>query len=91
MDEAINTKRIPTTFIIYKLSESHRQMLLQRQVWALKNISFCMAPLEPSCPDFLFTIKNFPNLTLEKASVVSTVKEVWNNDTSQHCYILGLV
>lgn len=51
-----------------------------------KNISFRVATLEPSCPDFLFTIKNFTNLTLEKASVMSTVKEIWNDDTTQQFF-----
>lgn len=79
---------IPTTFVIYKLSETHRQILLQRRVWASINIAFCVAPLEPACPDFLFSIQGY--ITLGNDSTESTVKEVWN-DTKTKQFFQSLI
>lgn len=78
--KAVNAGQIPRTFIVYNLSESHRQTLLQRQVWAAANFTFRVAPLEPSCPDYLFTIKGFT--TLNEGSALKLVKDVWNDDTT---------
>ena len=72
----------PMTFIIYNLSETHHQILLQHYVWSLVNISFQVAPLEPTNPDFLFTIKDFT--TLENGGVTATVWEVWNDEVTHN-------
>jgi hypothetical protein len=82
--EAREMGHILMTFVIYKLSETHRQILLQRRVWASTNIAFCVAPLEPSCPDFLFNIQGY--ITLGNDSTETTVKEVWNDETTEHFF-----
>ena len=83
-EEAIEKKEIPTTFIIYKLSETHRQILLQRRIWASINIAFQVAPLEPVCPDFLFNIQGLS--TLEPGIIMATVKEAWNDETTNNFF-----
>ena len=80
-EEDTKAGHIPTSFIIYNLSETHRHILLQRRVWASANISFLVAPLEPSCPDFLFNIQDFA--TLENGAVVTMVKDIWHDEQSQ--------
>ena len=39
------------------------------------NISFQVAKLEPTCPDFLFTIKGFT--TLENSGILNIVRDIW--------------
>lgn len=72
----------PTTFLIYKLSETHQQILLQCQVWALVNIAFHVAPLEPACPNFLFSIKNFSTLD-NGGGITILVRKTWSNITTK--------
>ena len=87
-EDALKAGLTPTSFIIYNLSETHHQILLQRYVWSSVNISFQVAPLEPTNPDFLFTIKGFT--TLENGGVTATVWEVWNDEVTQE-FILTLL
>jgi hypothetical protein len=44
--------------------------------------------LEPSCPDFLFIIQGFT--TLKDEDIVTTVKETWNDETTNN-FILSLL
>jgi len=70
----------PKTFLIYNLSEAQKQILLQRKVWSSTNISFHVAPLEPTCPDYLFTIKGLTTLTMEQLE--KTIEEVWHDEAT---------
>jgi len=86
--EAINAGRTPTSFIIYNISKTHYHILLQHRVWASANFTFRVAPLEPTCPDFLFTIKGFA--TLENSMVKETIRKTWNDKLTTE-FIQGLV
>jgi hypothetical protein len=77
-DEARRTKRYPSTFLIYNLSEMHRQLLLKRSVWSSSSITFRLSPLEPSNPDFLFAITGIA--ILDDESIKTAVKETWNDE-----------
>jgi hypothetical protein len=79
--DASNTGQIPKTFLIYNISETHRQILLQRRVWSSINFTFQVAPLEPSCPDFLFTLRGFT--TLENNGIINTVRDVWTDQATK--------
>ena len=78
--EAIRNSRTPTSFLIYNISETHHHILLQRRVWTSTNFTFRVAPLEPTCPDFLFTIKGFA--TLENSTVKETITSIWNDEST---------
>ena len=78
--EAIHEGCTPTSFIIYNISETHFHILLEHHVWASINFTFHVAPLEPACPDFLFTIKGFA--TLKNSMVKKTITSAWNDETT---------
>ena len=87
-EEAVRTGQIPKSFLIYNISESHCQMLLQRRVWASINFTFQAVPLEPTCPDFLFTIQGFT--ALENGAILDTVWEIWKDEITQE-FIQSLI
>jgi hypothetical protein len=53
-----NGKQSPTTLLAYNLSHEQCNSLLERHVWASSVITFRVMPIDPPCPDFLFTIKD---------------------------------
>lgn len=77
-EAASNKGLTPTSFIIYNISDTHYHILLQRRIWASVNFTFCVAPLEPACPDFLFALKGFT--TLENSTVKETIAKFWNDE-----------
>ena len=74
-----SSKRMLRTFLIYNLTEKQRQTLLQRGIWSSTKITFRVLPLEPACPDYLFTIKG---LTLTTKEVHNAVDEVWHDSAT---------
>ena len=80
-EEVTCTGQIPKSFLIYNISESHCQTLLQCHVWASTNFTFQVVPLEPTCPDFLFTIQGFT--ALENGAILDTVWEIWKDEITQ--------
>jgi hypothetical protein len=79
-EEALRTKRYPSSFLVYNLSETHRQILLKRKVWSSTNITFRLSPLEPANPDFLFAITGIA--ILDDESIKTAVKNTWNDHTT---------
>ena len=47
---------MPTIFLIYNLTDTQKQNLLNREIWSFKNITFCVTTMEPVHPDYLFSI-----------------------------------
>jgi hypothetical protein len=58
-------------------------MLLHRSVWSFTNITFHVIHLEPTCPDFLFIIKD---LTTIEEEVLKAVCKAWH-DTATNIFL----
>jgi hypothetical protein len=80
-EEALSSRRYPSTFLIYNLSEMHQRILLKREVWSSANITFRISPLELSNPDFMFAITSLA--ILEAEGIKAIVKEVWGDDATR--------
>ena len=72
--------KTPISFLIYKLTETQKQMLLHRRVWSSTMITFRVLPIEPACPDFLFQIKDLTTLATQE--VYQAIHEVWHDETT---------
>jgi len=73
--------RNPSSFLIHNLSEKQKQTLLLRGVWSSTNITFRVLPIEPECPNYLFSIKG---LTTQDCSVVyDAIEKVWGDPTTK--------
>ena len=73
-----NAKKVLTAFLIYNLMDHQKSALLERGVWSLTHITFCVLPLKPSCPDYLFRIEDLP--TQSTTEVKNAILEVWHNE-----------
>lgn len=67
----------PIVFLIYNISEIHRQMLLDRYVWSSSEITFSVTTLDPVRPDYLFSIKDLTTKSPEE--VKTAVQKCWSN------------
>jgi hypothetical protein len=71
----------PLVFLIYNISELHRQILLKREVWSSAPFTFRVTTLDPVSPDYLFGIINLTTKSTDE--VKEAVRKVWNApDTS---------
>ena len=70
----------PTVFLIYNISELHRQMLLKREVWSSMAFTFRVTTLDPVSPDYLFAITNLT--TKSKPEVKEVVRKVWDSENT---------
>ena len=82
-DRARETRDTPTTFLIYNLTDSQRQTVLQQIVWSSLDITFRVAPAL-SLPNFLFTIAGLS--TMSTGLVQNMVQKVWQDDKSQESF-----
>ena len=71
-----NSYRTPFSFLIYNIMEQQVQTL-KRRVWSSTAISFSVSTLNPSCPNYLFSIKGLT--TMNDAEVRGTVSDVWQD------------
>ena len=72
----------PTVFLIYNISELHRQMLLKREVWSSPAFTFRVTSLDPVRPDYLFGITDLTTKSVKE--VRDIVRKVWDaTDTAQ--------
>jgi len=76
-DKDKNTKRVPTSFLIYNLSPPQCEALLERSTWSSLDITFRVAPLEPTRPSFLFAITKLS--TLATGDILEMVQKVWQD------------
>jgi len=67
----------PITFLIMELSLLNISTLTSRHVWSSREISFQIAPVESTCPDFLFTIYGFT--TDVEAKILTCVRSLWSD------------
>ena len=74
---ARETRRYPSTFLIYDLSELQRRTLLERQVWSSTEITFRVVPILPCHSDFLFSIAGLTTLTTD--TVRDMIFKVWQD------------
>jgi hypothetical protein len=79
-EEGRRRRLMPITFLVYNLSELHREILLQQTVWASTTITFRITTPPMKCPTFLFAIKGLR--TLEPNLVRNTVREMWGDETT---------
>lgn len=77
-EKAAIKNRTPTSFLIYNISIDQQNFLLQRKVWSSKAITFRVAPFATTCPNFLFTIKDFSTTVMK--DVFEMVRTVWDNE-----------
>ena len=76
--DAIKARRPPSSFLIYNLTDDHCSLLTKRRIWSSTAITFRVIALQPTCPDFLFTIKGFSTLTID--DIASAVSTVWHDE-----------
>ena len=76
--EAERLDEVPISFLIYNLSETQYDLLLRRKVWSSTATTFCVTPLNPPCPDYLFTIKGFSILLPD--DIRNMVHAVWKSE-----------
>ena len=70
----------PTVFLICKLSETQKNILLDRYVWASSSIAFRVIRTDPPHPNFLFSVKGL-GTTLED-DVRGMIQSVWHDSTT---------
>jgi hypothetical protein len=75
--EANNAKTTPTAFLIYNLMLANHNILYAHKFWSSLAITFCITPLDPPCPNFMFTIKGFTEYA--NKSMQEMVEKVWLN------------
>ena len=82
-----NSYRTPFSFLIYNISEQQAQTLIKRRVWSSTAISFSVSTLNPSSPDYLYSIKGLT--TMDDNEVRNTVNDVWRDSTS-HTFLKSI-
>ena len=72
---------MPTVFLIYNLTDTQKQNLLNREIWSSKNITFRITTMEPVCPDYLFSIYGLTTKSTDE--VKEAILQVWDSQDSQ--------
>ncbi|KAH9047207.1 hypothetical protein EDB84DRAFT_1557744 [Lactarius hengduanensis] len=67
----------PITFLIHSISKRDVETLLERKVWLSKDITFQVAPINISCPKFLFTLSGLA--TQDETHIVPILAATWND------------
>lgn len=83
-EKARRSRATPMTFLIYKMDDAQRETLLKRRVWSCADITFRVAPLTPSRPNFLFSITGLSTGACE--DVHEMINKVWRDDQSVAIY-----
>ena len=73
-----HAERTPISFLIYNLTEDQRDTLLERRVWSSTAITFRVTKINPSCPEYLFTLRGFA--TTIESNIFKLVKQVFQDD-----------
>ena len=79
-DEGTLRRKMPITFLIYKMSKVQRQILLQQTVWASPSITFRITTTPINCPSYLFTISNLRSKDPDQ--VRNDIRHMWNDETT---------
>lgn len=72
------------TFLAYNLMENQCKILQERSVWASAELTFQVAPIEPCCPNYLFTLADFTTMDADK--IHRMVLGIWKDDESQEFF-----
>ena len=72
--------RHPITFLIHNLTQLEVHVLLSRPIWSSNEITFQVAPVTTTRPNFLFTILNFT--TLDEKEALKAIIEIWNDEAT---------
>lgn len=70
----------PITFLIHEISKADEEILLSREVWSLKEITFQVSPINVRRPDFMFTLTGFVTDSLELVN--SCIMDTWSDETT---------
>ena len=87
--ESLSNDQVPNTFLIYNLSEVHRQILIQQTVWSSTNITFRVTTPSMKLPTFMFAIKDLR--TMDPNLVRNMIKDVWNDETTSDFILNGVL
>ena len=74
-------ERHPITFLIHNISKEDVETLLEWKVWSSKEITFQVAPINISRPEFLFTLKGFTSP--EVSDVAASLAEIWGDPVTK--------
>ena len=72
------------TFLAYNLMENQCKILQEHSIWASADLTFQVAPIEPCCPNYLFTLVDFT--TMDKDEIHCMVLSIWKDDESQEFF-----
>lgn len=76
----LRKSRHPITFLIHEISKADEEILLSREVWSSKEITFQVSPINVKKPDFMFTLTGFVTDSIELVN--SCVTETWSDETT---------
>ncbi|KAF8125777.1 hypothetical protein EV363DRAFT_1453586 [Boletus edulis] len=82
---AQDAQSAPIAFLIYDISETTRDILLQTRIWATPKLTFEVFPFAPTFPTLLFPLDGF--VTRDTTQVKYTVPNHWYADKVYDNYI----
>jgi hypothetical protein len=71
-------RQMPITHLVFHLTKPKYEVLISHHVWSSEVITFHVIPIDPPCPDFLFTIRGFA--MLDKNRILEMVHKVWHDE-----------
>ncbi|KAG2148249.1 hypothetical protein BD769DRAFT_1659734 [Suillus cothurnatus] len=76
-------KEFPVGFLVHKISEEARNLIVNQRIWSSTNITFEALPFNcPSPPELLFCLSGF---TTSDANIVrKAVVDIWAHDDNRH-------
>ncbi|KAG2145576.1 hypothetical protein BD769DRAFT_1382492 [Suillus cothurnatus] len=76
-------KEFPVGFLVHKISEEARNLIVNQRIWSSTNITFEALPFNcPSPPELLFCLSGF---TTSDANIVrKAIIDVWAHDDNRH-------
>ncbi|KAG1847242.1 hypothetical protein C8R48DRAFT_677591 [Suillus tomentosus] len=76
-------RELPTSFLVHKVSEETKNIILEQRIWSTLDITFEALPfscLQP--PEFLFCLSGFTTSNTE--TVLKAVSDVWTHDENRY-------
>ncbi|KIK36154.1 hypothetical protein CY34DRAFT_780647 [Suillus luteus UH-Slu-Lm8-n1] len=77
-----NAKDLPTRFLVHKITEETKNLLLNKRIWSTADLTFEALPF--SCtnpPELLFCLSGFT--TLDTDTILQAVTNTWSIDENQ--------
>jgi hypothetical protein len=82
ISESAKPRQMPITYLASHLTRTEYDAMMSRHVWSSEAITFRVIPMDPPCPDFLFTLRGFT--TLDESRIYNMVSRVWNDDKTKN-------